>query len=383
MDMFTVDELEALTEAQDGNCVSIYLPTHRTTAEIQADMIRFKNLVRKTQETLVDMGLRKADARNFVEPLRGLLGDRTFWERQSDGLAVFLSVHFFRYYRLPEEFKELLIVGNRFHTKPLLPLIAGDTHFYVLAISQNQVRLVECTRYSATEIDLGSVPKSLSEALKYDDAERQLQFHSGTSAGAGRRPAVFHGHGVGIDDKKNDILRYFRHIDKGLRKILQGKKAPLVPAGVEYLFPIYREANTYTNLFDEGISGNPEGMSADELHSEAWPMVEPYFQQAQSDALARYNQFRGTERVTADLDKVIPAAYHGRVELLFVATGVQQWGRYDSEKNMVETREEAEPDDVELLDFAALQALTNGGAVFALPPEEMPDGALVAALLRY
>lgn len=383
MDMFTADDLKALTDEQEENCISIFMPTHRTAAETQTDTIRFKNLVRETQETLIDMGVKNVDAQNYIDPLQGLLRDRAFWEYQSDGLVVFLSGRLFRHYRLPVGFRELLVVADRFHVKPLLPLVGGDVRFYVLAISQNQVRLLECSRYSARELDLGPVPKSLPQALKYDDPERQLQFHTGTSTGTGKRPALFHGHGVGIDDKKDDILRYFRHIDQGLRKLLQGKKAPLVLAGVDYLFPIYREANSYGNLFDEGIAGNPERMSGDELHSEAWRIVEPYFQKAQSDAVARYDQFRGTDRVTNDLEQVIPAAYHGRVQVLFVAIGVQQWGRFDPQKNLVEIREKPEPQDIDLLDFAAVQALTKGSTVFALPPEQVPNGALLAALLRY
>jgi len=44
------------------------------------------------------------------------------------------------------------------------------------------------------------------------------------------------------------------------------KKAPLVLAGVEYLFPIYQEANTYPDLVEEGITGNPENLKPEELH---------------------------------------------------------------------------------------------------------------------
>jgi hypothetical protein len=383
MDTFNSDDLKTLIEAQAGNCVSIYMPTHRTAADIQKDRIRFKNLVRESAETLVHMGVRNADAQTFIGPLQELLDDRAFWEHRSDGLAVFISDRLFRCYRLPVDFEQLLVAAGRFHTKPLLPLLAGDTHFYVLAISQNQVRLLECSRYSAKELDLGPVPKSLAQTLRYDDPEKQLQFHTGTSTRTGTRPALFHGHGVGVDDRKSDLLRYFRGIDKGLRKLLQGKEAPLVLAGVDYLFPIYREASSYGNLCEDGIAGNPESMSVDALHREAWPIVEPYFRQAELDAVGRYNGLHGQDRVTNDLEEAIRAAYHGRVELLFVAVGVQQWGVFDPKSNVIEIRENPEPDDIDLLDFAAVQALTKGGTVFAMPPEKVPDRALLAALMRY
>lgn len=88
------------------------------------------------------------------------------------------------------------------------------------------------------------MPESLADILRRDDAEKQLQFHTGTSGGGGGgRPAIFHSHGS-EEDLKEDILRYFRQIDRGVEELLKGQRAPLVLAGVDYLLPIYREVRT-------------------------------------------------------------------------------------------------------------------------------------------
>ncbi|RPJ11944.1 MAG: hypothetical protein EHM37_10145 [Deltaproteobacteria bacterium] len=42
-------------------------------------------------------------------------------------------------------FKELAVVSHRFHVKPLLPVLTSDGTFYILALSQNQLRLLEGT----------------------------------------------------------------------------------------------------------------------------------------------------------------------------------------------------------------------------------------------
>jgi len=49
-------------------------------------------------------------------------------------------------------------------------------------------------------MDLGDTPRKIEDILKYDDPEKQLQYHTGTSSGKGKRSAIFHGHGVGTDD---------------------------------------------------------------------------------------------------------------------------------------------------------------------------------------
>lgn len=71
---------------------------------------------------------------------------------------------------------------------PLLPLLSGDGRFYILALSQNELRLLQATRYSVSEVDLEGVPESLSTALRYDVPEESLQWHTSGRAGtAGKR----------------------------------------------------------------------------------------------------------------------------------------------------------------------------------------------------
>jgi len=126
---------------------------------------------------------------------------------------------------------------------------------------------------------------------------------------------------------KDYILRYFPQVDGGLRNLLGDEGAPLVLAGVEYLLPIYKEANSYPHLVDEGIEGNPEELSAKELHEQPWAIVHPLFLAAQKEAAAQYRHLAsaGSEQASSDLKEVVPAAYHGRVETLFVAVGLQKW----------------------------------------------------------
>jgi hypothetical protein len=388
MDILTRDELRALTKKPDGSCVSIYMPTHRVGAEIQQDPIRLKNLLAEAEEHLLTRGLRTSEAKELLEPAGRLLQDGLFWQRQSDGLALFLSPEAFRYYRLPFDFKELVVVSDRFHVKPLVPLFGGDGQFYVLALSQNEVRLLQGTRYSVSEVDLEGVPTSLAEALRYNDPEKRFQFHTSTltPGGKGGRPAIFHGHGVAsADDPKEYILRYFHRVDEGLRDLLRDEQAPLVLAGVDYLLPIYREANTHPHLVDEGIEGNPEELRAEELHEQAWAIVQPLFLAAQKDAAAEYKQLAGTgsEQASGDPKEIIPAAYHGRVETLFVAIGLQQWGTFDPAANVVQLHREVKAGDEDLLDFAAVHTLLNGGTAFAVEPDKVPDEALLAAVFRY
>ncbi|MDZ7695686.1 MAG: hypothetical protein U5R49_01750 [Deltaproteobacteria bacterium] len=124
-------------------------------------------------------------------------------------------------------------------------------------------------------------------------------------------------------------------------------------------------------------------MKPEELHGQAWALVEPVFKEAREESTARYRQLAGTGETTGDVKEAVLAAHHGRIDVLFVAVGVQMWGGFDLEKDEVYVHEPREPGDEDLLDLTAIQTLINGGTVYAVSPEEVPDQALLAAVLRY
>ena len=119
----------------------------------------------------------------MLEPASKFLQDYDFWQHQSDGLAIFLSSNRVRRYRLPLNFEELMVVTDHFHIKPLLPLFTGDGQFYILALSQNEVRLLLGTRDSVSQIDIGQVGGSLAEAIPSTNHQMSLQLHSSGSTG--------------------------------------------------------------------------------------------------------------------------------------------------------------------------------------------------------
>ncbi|MEZ4771105.1 MAG: hypothetical protein R2844_22135 [Caldilineales bacterium] len=331
--------------------------------------------------------MRSPLARQLLAPGQEMLGSRLFWRYQSDGLAVLLNPDLVQSYRLPMEFPELLVVANRFHLKPLLPLLSGDERFYVLALSQNEIRLLQGTRYSVGQVDLEDVPDSLAEALRWDAPESQLQWHTGTGAPSSGQPraAIFHGHGgSSTPQKKDQILRYFQQLDAGLTDVLAAQQAPLVLAGVEYLLPIYQKANSYPYLVEAGITGNPEEVSDEALHKQALDIVTPILTAARREAVSRYHDLKRGELASNDIAEVVSAASQARIDTLFVALNTQRWGSVQpGSPNGVQLHEPPVPDDEDLLDFAAIQCLLNGGTVYAVAPDDVPGGGVLAAVLRF
>jgi Bacterial archaeo-eukaryotic release factor family 7 len=378
VDLFTRDDLKSLLAKHESPCVSIYIPTHRGGA--QEDPIRWRNNLAQAEESLVKAAWPGPAVKDLLAPARRLQEESLFWKNQSDGLAVFLAPHFFKAYRLPLAFRETTAVANRFSVAPLLPLLSGNGKFFILALSQHSTRLLHGSRYTVSEIDLRGVPQNLGEALLGHDPHRPSTFFGRRGDRADGWGGIFHGHGVGLDDPKNELLQYFHKIDRGLHELLREEKAPLVLAAVEYLQPIYRQANTYPHLQEKGIEGNTERLSSRELHERAWPLVKPIFEAAQQKATAQYQQIAGTEHASADMETVVAAANAGRVESLFVANGRQVWGVLDPATAKVEKHDQAIFGDVDLLDLAAAWTLEHGHTIYCLDPSSMPSKTDVAAI---
>jgi hypothetical protein len=391
MSLLSLEELKTLVDQPKGLCISIYMPIQRAGVEIQQNYPRLKNLKREAENKIVESGLSEGEALEFLQPIQQIIDsdDETFWqEYNGDGLAIFVASGAYHYYRLPLSFSELVVVTDHFHLKPLLPLLVGDEKYYVLALSQQDVRFLECTRYSVREIELEDVPKSVDEVLQYDETSKEGQRRMSTPKGGTnnsfQHAGSFHGQGSpGQDKYQRDVQQYFYAIDRGLQKYLQGKQSPLVLAGVEHLFPGYREANSYQHLVEEGVAGNPELLKPEELQAKAWEIVEPLFLQGQQDAIERYKELTGTGLISTDIKEVVPAAHYGRVDQLFVAVGVQEWGIFNVTNNIIDVHSEAELGDEDLLDSAAIQTILNGGTVYAVEPEKVPDDAKLAAVFRY
>jgi Bacterial archaeo-eukaryotic release factor family 7 len=383
MEPLSKADLMHLVDQSTGPCVSLYLPTHRAGAETHQDPIRLKNLLRKAESGLEGSGRHHAEISQLLQPARALLDDYDFWQHQSDSLAILSSPELFRLYRLQLQVPEMVVTSNRFHLKPLLGSFAGGDQYYILALTRNHVRVFRATRESMVEMETRDLPASLTQTLRDATSERRLQGHTAGAASTGRRGIVFHGQGGGDEDRKDRALAYFQHVDEGMCDLLARNRAPVVVAAVDYLHSIYCQANSHAGLLDDWVSGNPDNMSSQELHEKANAVVSAYLTKDREKAADQYLQLWYTGRTSNTLAEILPAAYQGRVQSLFVALAVQQWGRFDEARNETLIPDEPTPQDQDLLNLVAIQTFLTSGSVYPVAADDVPGATNVAAVFRY
>ena len=210
----------------EGPCVTLYLPlapgTPNQTAK--ANELVWRELIHsiepKAQE-FVPAG------RQLLEPLSdfdALLPEGT---PEGQSLAVFRSADLFRVAWLDERVASRAVIGPHFFVRPMLQGLSAGKTFYILALSQKNVRLLRCTMHSSEEI-----PFPESTATNFDDymatakPDHTLDNRAsgGPDMGAG---AVMFGTAADSVDRDQYLAHFYRQIDNGLNEVLHDTKDPV------------------------------------------------------------------------------------------------------------------------------------------------------------
>lgn len=360
------DQISRLLEHREPYSVSIYLPTDPASPG-EAERIALGNLAGAAIGQLADADAPSATTGAVQELLDELALEDEFWAHQARSLAVFATPSSLVTFRLANRLSETVTVSDRFHVAPLLRAVTFPPAALVLALSQGSVRLLEIE------------PDEPVQPVRVPDLPSDVASASGQASI--RDPAA----GTRIQGAEGQKVRmriYARQIDQALRPLLNGLDEPLILAAAEPLASIYRAANSYPRLAERWIATSPETASDAELAAEARAILD---EQAQAELRAlrdRFEHERAQGRATADLAEAAHAATFGLVDTLLVDIDADIPGTVDLETGAIE-RAEASADAHVLPDEIARRSFLTGARVLAVRSDDIPEGAPLAAILRY
>lgn len=385
MPFLTKEKFETLAKFDNNPCISIYMPTQRAGKDVleEKDRIQLKSQWKKVFEKLKNLNLGQDKIDKLGKPIEQLLDNKNFWRHQSDGLAIFLADGFFETFTVPVNFEQFTFVSDHFYLKPLVPVLTGNGRFYILSLQMDRVQLYEASHYQIGKVEIEDLtPSRLEERVGFDYEQKNLKHKTQVANIQGQ--STMHGYGAAERDRKNEFLRFFRAVDKGLHNLLHNETVPIIVACQDYLFPIYQEANTYKNLIPESVHGNPsdfENMQA--LHAKALEQLEPYFNKVQKEKMDQFIELN-PERTSVTITEIIPAIFEGKVDTLFLQNREDIWGNYNEKMATVEVDDEPNSGNVSLMNLAAIKVLEQKGKVYLIEREFMPGkNSKMNAVYRY
>ena len=377
LNLYTLKSLAS----ESGKClISIYAPMMKAGREVQQNEIRWKNLVSAARKKLIELGKTEEQADSLLEPAANKISDPNFWQHQNNGLVFFIDESNSCYVETCCSVEETVVIGESFFLRPIVKAANDQSNCFIIAASPNRVRLFEVSGDQIVDVKLESLPENLQDALNIDEYVSALQFHS-TSQGSGNstQSAVHHGHGGSDPDvkKQDELLQYFHRLDAALADYLAGKDTPLVFAGVDSVFPIYRKANSYKYLIDESLPGNPDDASPQDLHAAVTPVLESMQSKLLKETVAAYQDKAHTDWASKDAAEIYAAAKMGQVDELFISDELSEVAKNEEHEEAVDSAQAAD-----LGNLIVLETIRNGGKVVDITDHAMEGDEKIAAVFR-
>jgi len=187
----------------------------------------------------------------------------------------------------------------------------------------------------------------------------------------------------GDEGRKLRLRQYARKVDQALRPFLNGLDVPLILAAAEPLDSIYRSVNSYPRLAPGGIGGNPERTPDAELAAAARGVLDELYAHELRATQELFERRRSEGRGLVDMGDVARAATFGAVDTLLLDIDEVVHGSVDEDTGAVTLADTATAAGYGVVDEIARRSWLAGATVLAVRRDEVPDGASVAAILRY
>ncbi|HET8757893.1 MAG TPA: hypothetical protein VFM58_17870 [Solirubrobacteraceae bacterium] len=366
-DIPTRTDLEQLLSVRDAACVSIYLPTE-PEEHGDRDRLAFRSLGGEALEQLTAAAVEREAVNALGDVLEDLEDDDAFWARQAHSLAVFATPSGARTFQVANRLSPMVEVSDRFHVKPLLRSATFPQAAFVLALSQNAVRLVEVSPDAPpAEVSVPDMPSDVASAV-------------GKASIADRSPVR---RLQGSEGQKVRLRQYARRVEAALRPLLTGLDLPLILAASEPLESIFRSVSTYPHLAPAVIGGNPDTKTDGELAEASRRILDELYADELRELRSLYEQRVPQGRASDDLGAIARAATFGAVDTAFVDIDATVPGFVDEADGALTVDDSGDAVNYGVVDEIARRVLLGRGRVLAVRREDIPGDGPAAAILRY
>ncbi|KRN98919.1 hypothetical protein IV57_GL000730 [Companilactobacillus kimchiensis] len=257
--------------------ISIILPIHPETPQVESNILTYKNLLKDVKKDL-EYNYPRREWNNVVEKLDALVLDRSLWNDAKKALLIFANNETMEICEMEHTVLAKEHVGSTFLVQDLLlPEENIQKSDYLINISRDRIHIFETDNLKEIEIE-GLHTKF---ADYYSDFDANSNVNSGSYGGLN---ATYHGHRAKSEEQQKDQSIYYQYLDKELMELHRSKGYSFVLAGLPEVLDVY--------LKSYGDSSYIGGI----MHG-------PIFNLSHVELVERLNEFYAFERM-AGVEKV-------------------------------------------------------------------------------
>lgn len=370
----TGEELTALQQEKGNICVSVIVPVHRLSTERRTDAPEVKKAIHAAIQTLeYKYGIVKA--KPLADKLNELYRSIDF-NRNEEGLGLYVSPNLKLLVKFPFPVEEKIIAGDSFEVRDLLYKVNFSEQYFVLIITEREVKLLQGLWNDLTEIIDDNFPLRYEEEFIYSQPGRSTSY-SGYA----------HVKSFEKDKSETEEIRYkdfFRKADKLLKKYMTGD-TPLVITGSGKEYGWFEKITGLKKNIIGKIKGSYSHHSPGEIASLAWPVMFEYLQNKRVILLKEFEEKTGEHLAVSGIQQVWQVANEGRGFRLLVEKDYRCPGFVDKDANHLFLRPprvthialaDAVDDLIEIV-------LNKKGEVFFTDNGMLKDYQRIAMITRY
>jgi len=338
-------------------CVTIVLPTHRTSPDNKQDSIVLKNLITEVHNRLAEE-FSKRDLTSLQKNLDRI--SEIDMNHSKEGLVIFINEEIFTYARLLFKPEGRVIIDDTFATRDLIRAAHKAENYYVLALGRDKVHLFEGMLEYMTEIKDGNFPY-----------ENKTLFHTNAAERA-----------AGMKED-HMIEEFFNRVDKEFLNYYKENPGDLILAGVERNATHYRNVADKKDVIIGHITTNGEAHWTNELAKEAWPLMRETLNKRRDEALAVLEKAVSENKFESDINMIWKAVHEGRGDTLYVEQGYFQPAIIEESGLTLTDDHKAIGVNDDIVDEIAEITLQYGGKVVFMEDGSLSKYQKIAMTTRY
>ncbi len=298
--MYMKATLKGLKDIRSENCITIIMTTHQTKPDYLNDGLRLKNLIKEV-ETRLMADLDKTDATKLLGKVNLLAGSIDH-SQNIESLMLFVNEDIAEFIRLPIKVEDRVVIDETFATRDLMRTIHLETHYYIMVLSQDKIRLIEAMNGKAIKEFGKPFPIENTQYFSKNRAENAI-----------------------ASRQTNLIAEFFNQADKDVNALRRSNPLPVFICGLEENHNEYLKiADLKHTIFNVFLDKNKINDSVHSIVEDAWIVVKDYVTEKNNSRKQELKKAVGENKFLSDTNEIWRAISEGRVQTLFIEQGLFQ-----------------------------------------------------------
>ena len=368
------EDLLMLQKAKGNICISVIVPTHRTSPDRRVDKPEVEEAIDKAKQ-LLQIKYPEKDIKPLLQSLDDQLEAIDF-VHNTEGIGLYISpgvkviVHF------PFPVEEKIMVDNNFEIRDLLYKLNYDQPYYVLMLTEKEAKLFEGSWNNLSEIKGDHWPWKYEDEYVYSKPARSSSFARQAHV------KIFEKDKTELEHIR--FTNFFREIDKKLNDYLMNN-TPLIILAPERENSLFEKISMHRKNIIHKIHGSYGYENLKSISDIVWPGMYEHLQTERKQLINEFKEMIGEHRGISGIQSVWEATKEGKALKLLVekdyrCPGFVTENDYNLYLRPPNATHKTLPDAVDELIETVLQ---KNGKVYFTDNDWLKDYGRIALITRY